>query len=181
MTFRKLALVSVAALSLGAAAAFAQSAPPPAGPHPMMHRFSHADMCLDRFAHTAGRLAYLEARLGLTAEERPLFATWRSAVEAGAEKGRAFCLAHAPKPETRPTIVDRAALIEQMLTAKAETLRGQQPALAALYNALTPEQRRILDRPHRGWRHGHGEHGGGGKQWHGGPHAAPAEAPKPAQ
>ncbi|MFI4986435.1 MAG: Spy/CpxP family protein refolding chaperone [Alphaproteobacteria bacterium] len=179
MMIRKLAIVSLAALSLGAAVALAQSAPPPPGPGAgMMHHVSHADMCAERAAHAAGRLAYLEVRLNLTAEQRPLWAKWRQAVEDGAGKARTFCLAHEPKPDARPTIVERSALLEQMLTAKAESLHAAQPALAALYEALTPAQRAILNRPQHDWGHHDGWHEDG--EHHVPVPQMPAPLPKPA-
>jgi hypothetical protein len=54
-----------------------------------------------------------------------------------------------------------------MMQAEAERLQAVRPSLAALYEALTPEQRQILDRPMgQGMRGGRGGHGGG----HGGDH-----------
>ncbi len=195
MTLRRIALVSIAALSLGAAVAFAQSAapgasPPPAAAHPHpMHHISHADMCMERLAHRAGHFAYLEARLNLTVEQKPLWAKWQEALAPGAEKLHAMCMAHAAKPDMHPTIVQRAAFFQEMLATKAASLQAAQPALTALYNSLTAPQKAILDRPmmHR-WGHHHGHHDGhdghdgrmGGWHGHMGDKQKPDEAaPKP--
>jgi hypothetical protein len=171
---RRIALVSIAALSLGAAVAFAQSAAPVAAPaagHPQhMHHISRADMCMERFAHRAGHFAYIEARLNLTAEQKPLWAKWHEALAPGAEKAHALCMAHAAKPEMHPTIVQRAAFFQEMLATKAASLQAAQPALAALYSSLTTEQKAILDRPMGRWGHHHGHHDGdhdGKGGWHG--------------
>ena len=195
MMLRRIALVSIAAFSLGAAVAFAQSAAPGAGPAPAaghphpMHHISRADMCMERFAHRAGHFAYLEARLNLTAEQKPLWAKWQEALAPGAEKLHAMCMARAAKPDMHPTIVQRAAFFQEMLAAKAASLQAAQPALTALYNSLTAPQKAIIDRPMGRWGHHHGHHGShhdgdhdGKGGWHGrmGDKEKPDEAaPKP--
>jgi len=175
MTLRRIALVSIAALSLGAAVAFAQTAAPPSGtpaaagnPHRMMHHVSRADMCMEHYARRAAHVAYLETRLNLTAQQKPLWAKWREALAPGAEKLHAMCMSHAAKPEAHPTIVERAAFFQEIMATKAASLEAAQPALAALYASLTPAQKAILDRPHGRWGHGHGHHHwqGDGKGWH---------------
>ena len=168
MNLRKIALVSFAALSLGGAAALAQSSPPAGAPpagapphhHPAHHQMSRAEMCTLHQAHIAGHLAFLEVRLNLTAEQKALWTKWREALAPGMEKAHAMCMEHAAKPEAPRSIVERAAEVQQMLAARAASLAAAQPALTAFYNALKPEQKAILDRPMGGWHHHGGHHWG---------------------
>ncbi len=160
MNLRKIAFVSLAALSLGGAVALAQSTPPPAGGPPHHHQISPAEMCTEHQAHMAGHLAYLEVRLNLTAEQKPLWTKWRDALAPGMEKAHALCMERAAKPEAPQSIVERAAEAQQMLAARAATLAAAQPALTAFYNALTPDQKAILDRPMGRWGHHEGHHWG---------------------
>jgi hypothetical protein len=44
-------------------------------------------------------------------------------------------------------------------------LTAEQPSLKALYDALSPEQKQVFDRPGPMGHDGHGPHGHGG--WHG--------------
>jgi LTXXQ motif family protein len=152
------ALAAVALLS--ATAAIAQTAGS-GGPAPAPQGFEHHDpvarmkaMCIEHFARSAGRLAYLEARLQLTADQQPQWDSWRQAVAAGSEKERTDCLADLPATGTRPTALDRDSHMEKMMATKVATLQAARPALEALYRSLTPEQRAVFDRPM------HGEHEG---------------------
>ncbi|HKO07072.1 MAG TPA: Spy/CpxP family protein refolding chaperone [Alphaproteobacteria bacterium] len=160
MNLRKIAFVSLAALSLGGAVALAQTTPPPAGGPPHHHEISRAEMCTMHQAHMAGHLAYLEVRLNLTAEQKPLWTKWRDALAPGMEKAHAMCMERAGKPEAPESIVERAAHLQQMLAARAASLAAAQPALTAFYNALTPDQKAILDRPMGRWGHHGGHHWG---------------------
>jgi hypothetical protein len=109
--------------------------------------------CSERAARLAGRLAYLEVMLDLTTDQRPLWDKWRDAAMDSAMKVRVAC-AEAPGP----TAVDRAAHLQKVWATMASGMAAAQPALAALYQSLNDDQRRILD---RGFMHRHGHHG-----WH---------------
>jgi hypothetical protein len=115
-------------------------------------------MCIEHFARSAGRLAYLEARLQLTADQQPQWDKWRQAVAGGAEKERTDCLADVPAAGTRPTALDRDSHLEKMMATKVATLQGARPALEALYQSLTAEQRLVFDRPMHGAYEGHRHH-----------------------
>jgi hypothetical protein len=115
----------------------------------------HQRFCTERYARTAGRLAYLEARLELAAEQRPLWEKWRDAVISGADQQRGLCRQSPFGADTRPTIVQRYAHFGQVTGARAQSLQSAQPALEALYQALSPEQRGVLDRPAGGYGHRH--------------------------
>jgi LTXXQ motif family protein len=147
-----------------ATAAIAQTAGT-AGTGPVTKGFEQHDpvarmksMCIDHFARSAGRLAYLEARLQLTGDQQPLWDKWRQSVAAGAEKERNDCLADLPAAGQRPTALDRDSHMEKMLATKVATLEAARPALEALYNSLTPEQRVAFDRPMHGHHDGHFGH-----------------------
>jgi hypothetical protein len=124
------------------------------GPRGMEPPRMTAAACEERSAREAARLAYVERRLNLTAEQRPVFARV-AAVPACA-------------PTTPPTIVERSERAQRMMQSEAERLQAVRPSLAALYEALTPGQRQILDRPMgQGMRGGRGGHGGGQGGGHG--------------
>jgi hypothetical protein len=156
----------VAALSTSPLA-FAQTAPPgaPVQARPPAERQGadgHQRACTERYAYIVGRLAYLEARLELTADQHPLWGKWRDAVISGADQQRALCRQSPFRPGAHATIVERQAYFGQITAARAQALQTAQPPLEALYQALNPEQREALDRPmsehghrHDGdWRHG---------------------------
>jgi hypothetical protein len=162
------ALVAVAIV--GATAAWAQTAPeapkgPPGKPGEHARSFDPArakNMCADRYAHSVGRLAYLEAKLDLTTAQKPLFQKWEQTVLGSAQKGRDDCVAKvaAFKPGARPTVLDRESRMETMLTAKLDAMKAQRPAMEALYASLTPDQQAQLNRPMHGGMSGHhGPHG----------------------
>lgn len=156
---------AVAVVLAGAALpALAQPAPDgPRGPRGMEAPRMSAAMCEERSAREAGRLAYLERRLNLTAEQRPLFARFADAARAAEDARRTACVAAVPAsaPASPPTIVERTERAQRMMQTEAERLQAVRPSLAALYEALTPEQRQILDRPTREGMRGRGDHGRG--------------------
>lgn len=154
----------LAALALCASVAIAIAAPPDDQAAATEHWRKQA--CTEPFARLSGRLAYLEVKLNLTAAQRPLWDKWRAAVADGAGKVQADCLKPVAGPaEAHPTIVERLAHLQERLAAQAAGLQAAQPSLAALYQALTPEQRELFE---HGMRMGHGRHGHPG--WGGGRH-----------
>jgi hypothetical protein len=128
----------------------------------------HREMCADRYAHDVAKVAYLETRLAPTAAQRSAFENWKSAVLGAAKSQQDACQAHMHDFSHPPSVVDREAGEQMMLKSRLAALDAELPALRSLYDALTPEQKALLDRPH-------GDHGHGG--WHGedrgGPHGAP--------
>jgi hypothetical protein len=147
------------------------SGPAANGAEDHRHTFSQHQICVEHYAHRAGHLAYLEAKLELNPGQQALWDKWSQASAAGAKNLRAACLAGAPKPDAKFTALDREALAETMLSLEVDNMKATRPALASLYAALTPEQQAIFDRQsdghrgdehHRHW-HGHdGEWGGHG-------------------
>jgi hypothetical protein len=149
----------VAALSTSPLA-FAQTAPPGAPVQARPQREAqgadeHQQACTERYAHIVARLAYLEARLELTADQHPLWDKWRDAVISGADQQRALCRQSPFRPGAQSTIVERQAYFGRITAARAQALQTAQPALEALYQALNPEQREVLDRPMIEHRHRH--------------------------
>ena len=121
---------------------------------------SAKNMCIEHFARSAGRLAYLEAKLQLTTDQQPLWNKWADATSAGNATMRDDCVAAVPAKDTPKTTLDRDSTIEKLLSDKLDALKTARPALEALYQSLTPEQRVAFD---RGTQLGHRM---GGHKWH---------------
>jgi hypothetical protein len=153
---------------------------PGAMPWQMMER-SPRDWCVERLARRAGLRAYIEAKLDLTAAQRPLWQKVQDAAGAEAQKERQLC--DTMKPGAGATVLDRLGRMQQFLSMRLAGLTALKPALEALYNSLTSEQKQIIDDPFRssayaaagegggsggdpGWGGGGGGHPGGG--WGGG-------------
>ena len=159
----RLSIAALAAVALvSATAALAQngagSVPAPKESEQYDPMIRTKTLCIEHFARSAGRLAYLEAKLQLTAEQQPLWDKWRQTLATGAGKQRAECLADLSAAGTHPTILDRTSHFEQMMETKVATMQAGRPALEALYQALTPEQRLALDLPRHGAHAGHRFH-----------------------
>lgn len=177
-------LLSTAAFAVFCAgSALAQSAPPPADGGSHRHWMEahngdrtqfHARMCNGLYAHHVGMVAELGARLDLTESQRPAFERWKSVVLDGAKSHETECLAHHRDMDHPPTVLEREAHMRERLKDRLAQMDAQQPALTALYNALTPQQQRELDHMgHGGMHEGFGMHRGMGGMhgWHhdGGP------------
>jgi hypothetical protein len=117
--------------------------------HMMMHRMwmrgDPQERCIDRLAWRAARHAYVETKLDLTAAQRPLWDKVESAAQTEEQKERQLCAAL--KGSAAPTVVERMARMQQFLSARLDGLAAAKPAVEALYQALTPAQRAILDHP----------------------------------
>jgi hypothetical protein len=99
--------------------------------------------CEDRADRLAGQLAYLEARLDLTGAQQSAFARWRDVRMAAAQRQARTC-AERPVAQARGAAanpVERMARQEDMLRQRLSNITAERPALEALYNSLTPEQR----------------------------------------
>jgi len=111
-------------------------------PSPAEMTAQFKQMCEDRYAREAGRMAYLEARLNLTASEQPLFARWKTVKLDIAKRDAADCGQHATRPDRRmSTPVERMSREQGMLKKRLADLDAERPVLASLYEALTPKQR----------------------------------------
>ena len=101
--------------------------------------------CIDRLARRAARRAYVETKLDLTAEQLPLWQKLQADAQGEAQTERQLC--QQLKPGAQTTVLDRMNRAQEFLSARLDALRSAKPALQALYQALTPEQRAIMDRP----------------------------------
>lgn len=116
-------------------------------------RFEHrAEMCKTLYARKAGKLAFLEAKLSLSPAQAPLFARWK-AVSLDAARRHAAACADRPARGERPSITERLARQENRLKQRLADLQAERPALIALADSLTPEQRQAFR--HDAGRHGH--------------------------
>jgi hypothetical protein len=118
----------------------------------------HAHMCTDHYAMAAARVAFLEAKLSISAEQRPAFNRWRDVLLSDARARQAACAAHTPEMGHPTSALDREAMAEKMLSEKLRALQAQRPALESLYQSLTPEQKIAFD---EGEHHHMHRHGGG--------------------
>jgi len=107
-------------------------------------------ICQDEYARQVGDLAYLEAKLSLTAKQQPLFDRWKSVKLDIAKRGHADCstrelpahgLAHPPSP------LEAMAREEDMLKRRLADLEAERPVLGALYDVLNPAQQGALMNP----------------------------------
>ena len=160
-----------------------------------------AQMCKDMYAHKVGEMAFLETKLALTPAQAPLFARWKQvnldiAQHHSGECSTRVSKAAGRKAGERPGMIDRLAREEEMLKTRLANIEAERPSLEALYNALTPDQRRELGHPGMGGpamgrmmmgmmpRPGVGPMGGPGMGPMGGPGMGPmgrgpADAPPP--
>lgn len=119
----------------------------------------HNQRCVDRYARAAAEVAFLEAKLNLTATQRAAWNAWQQARLNDAAKMRDTCVADVPAhPGTPPTVLEREAQAEKMMSARLAGLQARRPALEALYAVLTPEQQTTFDHLAMSHRH-HGHHG----------------------
>jgi hypothetical protein len=115
-------------------------------------RMDPQQICKQRFAREAGFLAYIGALLELTTQEQPLWDKYHQAMLDSATKLRQVCLDNVATPSSEETALERRDRMEKMLTARLDALHATRPALDALYQSLTPEQRAVLNRPWGRWR-----------------------------
>lgn len=121
----------------------------------MMHRMMQLppqQRCEEHLARRAGRVAYVASKLNLTPEQRPLWDKLQSLMQAAADKQHELCTSLKPTGDGgQATVLDRVNRREQFLSARLERLQQTRPALEQLYQALTPEQKAVIDHP---FRHG---------------------------
>jgi flagellar capping protein FliD len=115
----------------------------------MMHRMRHASAqqrCEERLARRAAMVAYAGAKLKLTAEQRPLWDKLNTTLQAAGDKQQQLCDAlKASGERDHATMLDRLNQAEQRLSTRLDAMRQVRPALEQLYQALTPEQKAVLD------------------------------------
>ena len=119
--------------------------------HGWMHRMMQLaprQRCEERLARRAGMVAYTIAKVNLTAQQRPLWDKLQGLMQAAADRERQLCGGPKPVNESgQETILDRVNQREQFLSARLQGLQQVKPALEQLYQALTAEQKAIIDHP----------------------------------
>src|SRR5207248_6395355 len=120
--------------------------------HMMINR-SPKERCEERLARRAGLIAYTVAKLNLTAQQKPLWDKLNASMQSAGDKERQLCdkLPAEAGSQGQRTILDRMSGREQFLQARLQAMQQTRPALEALYNALTPEQKAVVDHPFRRW------------------------------
>ena len=117
----------------------------------MMMNRSPKERCEERLARRAGFIAYTVAKLNLTAQQKPLWDKLNASMQTAGDKERQLCdkLPAEAGQQGQGTILDRMSRREQFLQARLQAMQQTRPALEALYNALTPEQKALVDHPFR--------------------------------
>lgn len=137
----RLAIVFTAlALYVYAGLAIAQPAPPrdaPPGPDGM---FRHA--CANGEAMFRARMAFIEAKLDLTAEQKPAFAAFVAESQAAGQPMRDLCRTGLPTRGGRT--VDRLKAMQSVERTMAEVHQGLIAATEKLDAVLTGEQDKAL-------------------------------------
>jgi len=117
----------------------------------MMHpvtQLSPQQRCEERLARRAGMIAYTVAKLKLTSEQRPLWDKLQGLMQAAGDGQRQLCASLKPAGERgQETVLDRVNRREQFLSARLKAIQQTRPALEQLYQALTPEQKAVIDHP----------------------------------
>jgi hypothetical protein len=115
--------------------------------HPMM-QLAPQQRCEERLARRAGMIAYTVAKLNLTPEQRPLWDKLQGLMQAAGDRQRQLCASLKPAGERgQETVLDRVTRREQFLSTRLQAIQQTRPALEQLYQALTPEQKAIIDHP----------------------------------
>jgi hypothetical protein len=164
MFSRQIFVQAAAATVICAVSAIAQASP--ANTHePMPDKADmaswHQARCSDHYARHVGEIAYLEAKLSLTDAQRPLFASWKDSVLSSAKSHESACMGMHPDFAHPPSILDREARMHNVLQQRLSEMDAQRPAMTALYQSLSADQKQVFDGIGRG-----GMHRGPGGGWH---------------
>lgn len=118
-----------------------------------MHRMMQMppqQRCEERLARRAGIVAYVVAKLDLNEQQKPLWDKLQPILQSNADRERQLCTSLGSADQRdQETMLDRIKRREQFLSARLQGLQQAQPALEQLYNALTPDQKAIVDHPFR--------------------------------
>jgi hypothetical protein len=120
------------------------------GPMSRMMRASSRERCDERLAQRAAMIAYTLTKLNLTAEQKPLWDKLNGIIQAATDRERQLCASlPSADPRGQETILDRVNRREQFLSARLAALQQAKPALEALYQSLSPDQKAIINHPFR--------------------------------
>jgi len=158
---------------LAGSVAFAQTPPPPREPGHDMRAQRFERMCKEMPAMRAGRLAYLEVKLGITDQQRPAWNTYVQEIKAAGEPLKKPC----DNPPKLDGQADAAAILgerEKVMTAMLDSLKLERAATEKLQPSLTAEQKTTLANATRRMMHrGPGFRGHEAGMRHRDPAAAP--------
>lgn len=133
----------------------AQASPPAATPAPPATPERRAErpapnpraMCLDQVARRAGNRTFLKVRLELKPEQMTAWTAFAKVSDEADAKDLARCATLPTEVRERPGYLDRLGFEEAVMKARIERIEAVKPALKALYDGLTPEQKVVLDQP----------------------------------
>jgi hypothetical protein len=161
------AMIAVAAVAVPVVAWSQNPAPPPAAGQGGPGGSEHGDMhhgwgrwakdvspqqgCIDRIARRAGFVASIGFKLNLTPDQKPLWDKVVTATQTAQDNQRKLCASLPASADDRgkETLIDRMNHRQQMLQAQLQALQQTEPAVQALYEKLTPEQKAIVDHTFR--------------------------------
>ncbi|TAN57037.1 MAG: hypothetical protein EPN20_17705 [Magnetospirillum sp.] len=153
-TFPRYTAAVIVALGLAGAVGAARA-------NPMMDPGRMAAMCGDMDARMAGRMAFAEAKLGLSDAQKAGFKTLAETMKAAGEPMRKAC-ADQTAQAAATTLPARMEGMQKMMTARTEAMAKVLPAMTRFYNTLTPDQQKVADSMMMGGHHGGGMGGGRG-------------------
>jgi hypothetical protein len=112
-------------------------------------KMSPQKACVDRIARHAGAIASIGFKLDLTAEQKPLWDKVVAVTQSSEDAQRKLCDALPATAQDRDklTALDRLHHREQVLQARLQAMQKADPAVQALYDKLSPDQKQILDHP----------------------------------
>lgn len=122
----------------------------------MMHRgwerWAHKSpqqACVDRLARRTGMVASIGFRLNLDDQQKPLWDKVVQVTQSSADAQRKLCDALPANADDRDklTALDRLHHHEQVLQARLDAMKQVDPAVQALYDKLSPQQKEVLDHP----------------------------------
>jgi len=125
------------------------------GPERMVRDFSPKAFCEERIARRIGHRAYLKAKLDLKPDQMSAWDAFQKVADEASAKEKARCASLPTEMKDPPTLMQRLDRQEAFMKARLESMQQVKPALTALYDKLSPDQKAVLDRPAMG-RHGHG-------------------------
>ena len=123
--------------------------PPPPMDRRMMRGQRRGQMCENMYAGKAGEMAFLEAKLQLTAAQQPLFARWKDLSLDLAKRHEGDCNGRVEKMRAggqRPDMMQRLDREEDMLKTRLADIQAERPSLNALYASLTATQKQEFAR-----------------------------------
>lgn len=110
----------------------------PGSPDRMQH------MCGDMDAKMAGKIAYAEVKLNLTAAQKTEFKTLTETMKTAHEPMKKLCadMLAQPPATTLPGHMER---MQKMMEGRVQAMKSVIPAISRFYATLTPDQQKTAD------------------------------------